>query len=273
MTSLERRLWQDRRLQGVGYALAGVASATAVGAMLDHLPGGTVLAAYTAIAARGLWVAAGQVQRALEAGDLDAARALVPTLVGRDPASLDAAGIARAVVESVAENTVDAIVAPAMFAALGGAAGALGYRGANTLDSMVGHRDLRYGRFGWASARLDDAANLVPARLTALLVAAVRPASAGAITRAAMRDGPQHPSPNAGVAEAAFAGALGLRLGGPTAYRSGIEDRPLLGALGGSEPAPGDIARAVKCSQHVTAALAVALVGLSMSRARRPGRR
>lgn len=270
MTRLERTLWDDGRARGAAYAVAGVGGAAAAGALLDRLPGGAALAAYTAVAARGLWAAAGQVERALEAGDLDAARSLLPALVGRDPALLDAEGMARACVESVAENTVDAIVAPALYAALGGATGALAYRGTNTLDSMVGYRDGRYGRFGWASARLDDLANLVPARLTALLVAAVRPGSAVRVARAVARDAPAHPSPNAGVAEAAFAAALGLRLGGTTAYRHGVEERPLLGRPGAPRPVAADIGRAVECSQHVTLALAASLGAWAFARAVRP---
>ncbi len=202
---------------------------------------------------------------ALEAGDLEAARRWLPRLVGRDVRRLDAAGMARAVIESVAENTSDGIVAPALYAAVGGARGTLAYRAVNTLDSMVGHRDARYRRFGWASARADDAANLVPARVTALLVAAVRPKAAGAVWRAVRRDAGAHPSPNAGVVEAAFAAALGLRLGGTNHYRGRAEERPFLGPPDGRVPQVEDIARAIRCSRHVTTALFVLLAG-----ARRP---
>src|SRR5690606_6648300 len=117
----------------------------------------------------------------LDAGDVDAARAALPALVGRDPSALDADGIARAVVESVAENTVDAVVAPALWAAALGPAGAGAHKAASTLDSMVGHRTARYERFGWAAARLDDAMAYVPARTTAALVAAARPSRARAV--------------------------------------------------------------------------------------------
>src|SRR5206468_9435838 len=130
----------------------------------------TALATYVAVAGRGLTDAAGAVGAALEEDDLDRARALLPTLVGRDPTGLDEKEIARAVVESVAENTVDAVVAPALWAVALGAPGTLGYRAVNTLDAMVGHRSARYLQYGWASARLDDLANWVPARVTALLV-------------------------------------------------------------------------------------------------------
>ena len=211
--------------------------------------------------------AAAAVGEALEAGDLTRARELLPALVGRDATRLDEDEVARAAVESVAENTVDGIVAPALFAALGGAAGALAYRGINTLDSMVGYRDGRYGRFGWASARADDIANLVPSRLTAVLVAAVRPRAAGDVFRAVRHDAPGHPSPNAGVVEAAFAAALGIQLGGTNSYRGQVEQRPRLGRPDNRKAGPADIAAAVRCSQHVTGLLFV-LLGLAALRAR-----
>ena len=159
------------------------------------------------------------------------------------------AEIARAVVESVAENTVDAIVAPALWAAVLGGAGALGYRAVNTLDSMVGHRSDRYRRYGWASARLDDVADWVPARATAALVAAVRPGRPPTVWRAVRHDAPAHPSPNAGVAEAAFAAALGLRLGGANRYGDRVEHRAPLGH--GRPPHRHDIHHAVRLSRDV----------------------
>ena len=188
-------------------------------------------------------------------GRLDLARARLPALVGRDPAGLDEAEIARAVVESVAENTVDAVVAPALWAAVGGAPRALGYRAVNTLDAMVGHRSPRYARFGWASARADDVADWVPARVTAALVVAVRPGSAARVGRAVRDDAPAHPSPNAGVAEAAFAAALGLRLGGANRYGDRVEVRPASGRGGRPRPATSRRARA---AEPATSALALA---------------
>jgi adenosylcobinamide-phosphate synthase len=211
----------------------------------------------------------GAVGRALDAGDVEAARALLPTLVGRDPAGLDEKGMARAVVESVAENTVDAVVAPALWALLAGAPGTLGYRAVNTLDAMVGHRGPRYGRFGWASARLDDLAGWVPARATAALVVAVRPSCSAAVCHAVGGDARRHPSPNAGVAEAAFAAALGLRLGGPSTYAGRAELRPSLGSGRPAEAA--DIPRAVALSTDVSLALAAVLATLGV--ALRCGRR
>jgi adenosylcobinamide-phosphate synthase len=173
------------------------------------------------------------------------------------------------VVESVAENTVDAVVAPAFWAAIGGAPGALGYRAVNTMDAMVGHRTTRYLSYGWASARLDDAAGYLPARLTAALVAGVRPGRAADIWRAVHSQAPGHPSPNAGVAEAAFAAALGLRLGGCNRYGGRVEHRPWLGQ--GRPAARSDIQPAVRLSDDVnwllTAVLAAA--GLAARRKRR----
>ncbi|MGO9911638.1 MAG: adenosylcobinamide-phosphate synthase CbiB [Acidimicrobiales bacterium] len=271
MTRLERRIWDDRRSSGIGYTLTGVLTAGGGGLLLDRLPGGMVAGGYTAVAGRGLWSAAGAVGRALDAHDLPAARRLLPSLVGRDPASLGAGEIARAAVESVAENTVDGIVAPALWAAVGGAAGALAYRAVNTLDSMVGYRDERYEQFGWASARLDDLANFVPARLTVGLVAALRPRAAGEIWRAVRVEAPAHPSPNAGVAEAAFAAALGLRLGGTNSYGGQIEHRATAGARGGRLPEPSDIVRAVTLSRQVALSLAglLGVAGVSESRRRK----
>jgi len=172
--------------------------------------------------------------------------------------------VARAVVESVAENTVDAVIAPALWAAIGGAPAVLGYRAVNTLDAMVGHRSPRYARFGWAAARLDDLAAWMPARLTAALVAAVRPGTCRRVARAVHRQAPLHPSPNAGVAEAAFAAALGVTLGGTNVYGGEVDERPLLGD--GPEACAVDIERAVSLSRDVTAAFAAALAVPAMVR-------
>ena len=152
--------------------------------------------------------------RELRRGRPGAARARLPSLCGRDPAPLDAAGMARAGTESMAENTSDAVVAPLLWGAVAGVPGLLGYRAVNTLDAMVGYRSPRYRRFGWAAARLDDLANLVPARVAALLFAGLAPAVGGspaAALAAWRRDAAAHPSPNAGPVEAAVAGALGRR--------------------------------------------------------------
>jgi len=267
MLWLERRSYADSRLRGTAYATTGVGGAAVAGWILAALIRRpyralvVILATYVAVAGRALASAAYSVAAPLEGGDLDTARTRLPSLVGRDPASLDEAGVARAVVESVAENTVDAVVAPALWAALGGAPAVLAYRALNTLDAMVGHPTPRYARFGWASARADDVAAWVPARLTAVLVASVRPQAAPAVWRAVRHQAGAHPSPNAGVAEAAFAAALGVRLGGVTVYAGRVEDRPILGA--GEPPTVADIRRAVRLGRHVTAAVTVA--GLAWS--------
>jgi adenosylcobinamide-phosphate synthase len=304
MRAQERAHWADNHRAGVRHAAVGVAGATLAGLVptalaqaVSRLPRGhrraatgrratelvvavgAAVATTMVVAGRALGEAAGEVSRALDRGGLEEARGALPALVGRDPSRLDEAEIARAVVESVAENTVDAVVAPALWAAAAGAPGALGYRAVNTLDAMVGHRNPRYLRFGWASARLDDVANYVPARVTALLVCACRPARTRDVVRAVVRDAPGHPSPNSGVAEAAFAGALGLRLGGTNRYGERIEVRPDLGR--GRPPTMADIPRAVALSRDVTWALAGGLMlsaavcarlGRSPHARRRPGR-
>jgi len=267
MTLAERAGYRDSRAAGARHAALGVLLGAGAGACLGSAALGTGLA----VAGRCLGESALTVGRALDRGDLDAARAALPALVGRDPAGMGEHEMARAVVESVAENTVDAVVAPAFWAAVGGAPGALGYRAVNTLDAMVGHRSTRYRSYGWASARLDDVAGYLPARLTAALVAGVRPGRATAIWRAVHRQAPGHPSPNAGVAEAAFAAALGLRLGGCNRYGGRVEHRPWLGH--GRPAARSDIQPAVRLSDDVnwllTAVLAAA--GLAARRKRRAG--
>jgi len=253
MRATERRLYADARGPGMAHAAAGIGLGIAAGATVRS----TSVATYLAVAGRALDEAADAVARPLLAGDLEAARDLLPALVGREPAGLDAKEMARAVVESLAENTVDAVVAPALWAALAGAPGALGYRAANTLDAMVGHHSARYERYGWASARLDDVANWVPARATGALVALVRPRRAGAVWATVRSHASAHPSPNAGVAEAAFAAALGLRLGGVNRYGERVELRPYLGD--GRPAEPEDIAPAARLARDVAMALAALL--------------
>ncbi|MGQ0573373.1 MAG: cobalamin biosynthesis protein [Pseudonocardia sp.] len=283
--ALERRVHADSRWAGLGYWVALVAPVVALGVALEVpatrsprsrpragdavvtavvtfvvLGGGSLVREGTALAAE------------LERADLAAARRRLPNLCGRDPASLDAGGIARAGVESLAENTSDAVVAPLLWGAVAGVPGLLGYRAVNTLDAMVGYRSPRYRRFGWAAARLDDVANYVPARVAALLTAAAAPVVGGtpqAALRAWCRDAPAHPSPNAGPAEAAAAGALGVTLGGRTAYAHGVEHRPTLGD--GPSPVPGDLRRAARLSRVVGAAAALLAAAVAATR-RRPGR-
>jgi adenosylcobinamide-phosphate synthase len=269
MGAVEGRLYSDRRAAGTIHAVAGLVVGIVSGVVLPS----TLVATYLAVAGRALGRAAGEVGAALDGNDLDRARLLLPSLVGRDPSGLDAGELVRSVVESVAENTVDAVIGPALWAAVAAAPGALGYRAVNTLDAMVGHRSARYQRYGWASARIDDGAGWVPARVTALLVMLVRPGAAGEVFRAVREDAPAHPSPNAGVAEAAFAAALGVRLGGTNRYGDRIEERPFLGR--GRAPALGDIARAVRLADDVSAALAGLLLlgGILSNRLRRAGPR
>jgi adenosylcobinamide-phosphate synthase len=278
---VERRVWRPSRLAGALYAVALVGAVAALtvaaGCRLASrgrttlatsgrgLPprGRTTLATsvlWTTLGGRSLERAALDLREALAADELDRARALAPALAGRDPSTLGEAELARAAVESVAENTSDAVVAPLVWMAALGPAGAAGYRAVNTLDAMVGHRGERYERFGWAAARLDDLANWVPARLTALLVLALAAGRRRATWHAAMVDGARHPSPNAGRVEGAFAGALGLRLGGASHYAHGTEIRPQLGD--GASPRLDDIGRATRLARHVgLAAAALAALG------------
>ncbi|MCV7094086.1 cobalamin biosynthesis protein [Mycobacterium kubicae] len=256
--TLEQVTYRDSKVAGAVHTGLLVGAVCAVGA--------TVRARVWALAA-ATWVALGGTSLArtgldmaelLARDDIDAARGLLPSLCGRDPARLDEAGLTRAALESVAENTSDAHVAPLLWAAAGGVPGVLGYRAINTLDSMIGHRSPRYQQFGWAAARLDDAANYVGARVTAVLVVLCAPLVGGSpwnAIRAWRRDAARHPSPNAGVVEAAFAGALGVQLGGPTHYHHELQIRPTLGD--GRVPGVGDLRRAVALSRAVQAGAAV----------------
>ena len=197
----------------------------------------------TTLSMRGLAEAAGAVERELRGGDLERARLCASKMVGRDTADLPASEVARAAVESVAENTSDGVAAPMVYGLVFGAPGAMAYKAVNTLDSMVGYRTRPYAELGFASARLDDLLNLAPARLTALVVAAVsgRPIRT---FRVVLRYGPLTASPNAGYAEAAFAGALGTTLGGPNTYGGVAREGPLLGD--GPPPGPEEIRRSVE---------------------------
>ena len=200
------------------------------------------------LAMRGLAAEGARVERALREGTLPEARRAVARIVGRDTDVLDLAGVARAAVESVAENFSDGVIAPLFFFIIGGAPLALCYKAVNTMDSMVGYKNERYLYFGRVPARLDDAANFLPARLSALFLIAAAPfcgENARGALRVWRRDRRQHPSPNAGQTEAAMAGALGIFLGGPTSYFGVMKDKPVLGA--GLGPAtPAHIRRAVR---------------------------
>lgn len=282
--ALEKRVYRDSRLAGVAYTAVCVGATTATGVIAERLTRANPLAR-AAVTAAATWAVLGGTTLAregalmagsLEEGDLAAARARLPHLCGRDPSRLDAAELARGTVESIAENTSDAVVAPLVWGALFGVPGLLGYRAVNTLDAMVGHRSPRYLRFGWASARLDDVANYLPARLTAVLTAGLAGLAGGSPRRAAavlVRDGHRHPSPNSGRCEAAFAGALGVRLGGANDYGGRVEHRPELGD--GPRPRTADIPRSLRLARAVSYAsvgLAVA-ARLVRGQARRRDRR
>jgi adenosylcobinamide-phosphate synthase len=255
---VEGRVYRDRVANGIVHATMGVALGAGAGVAIHS----TAIATYLASSGCALREAATEVDDALAAGDIERARTSLSALVGRDPEGLDEKEICRAVVESVAENTVDAIVAPAMWALVAGAPGVIAHRAVNTMDAMVGHRDDRYAAYGWAAARLDDAAAWIPARLTAALVACCRPRVADRVFRVVRRDAAAHPSPNAGVAEAAFAAALDLRLGGRSRYGDRMELRP---PLGDGRPAERrDIRRASRLSGDVTLVLAGVLAAAGL---------
>ncbi|MBT1097192.1 cobalamin biosynthesis protein [Streptomyces sp. Tu102] len=256
--AVERVLWRDDRARGALHTAVCAGGAVALGAFAARVVR-TSPAASLALTGAATWAVVGgtslarearAVGRALEAGDVEAARARLPHLCGRDPQALDADGIARAVVESVAENTSDAVVGALVWGAVGGVPGLLGFRAVNTLDAMVGHRSPKYLRYGWASARLDDVAGWPGARLTAVLATLAGDDPRGAV-RAWRADAAAHPSPNAGPVETSFAGALGVRLGGTLSYGGRVEHRPV---LNGNGRAVGvhDVERAVRLSKRVS---------------------
>ncbi|GAA3159118.1 cobalamin biosynthesis protein [Nonomuraea roseoviolacea] len=270
--ALERRLYRDARVNGVVHVAVCVGGAVALGVAAERVSHPVARAALTAAAT---WAVLGGttlaregelMAEALEDGDLERARERLPHLCGRDPSSLEAPELARATVESLAENTSDAVVAPLFWGAVAGVPGLLAYRVVNTLDAMVGHRSPRYERFGWAAARLDDVANYIPARITGMLTVLAAPAPRRALA-VLVRDGHRHPSPNAGRCEAAFAGALGVTLGGANVYGGRIEHRPTMGD--GRKPGVGDVRPAVRLARLVgfaASALCVAAVAARASR-------
>jgi adenosylcobinamide-phosphate synthase len=255
--AVERVLWRDHRGWGALHTAVCAGGAVALGSVAARAVRRSAVAS-VALTGAATWAVVGgtslarearTIGHALEAGDVEAARARLPHLCGRDPQALDADGMARAVVESVAENTSDAVVGALVWGAVGGVPGLLGFRAVNTLDAMVGHKSARYRRYGWASARLDDLAGWPGARLTAVLAVLAGPDPRGAV-RAWRADAAQHPSPNAGPVEASFAGALGVRLGGTLSYGGRVEHRPVLNR-GGRSVATPDIDRAVRLSRRV----------------------
>ncbi len=281
VAALEARTYAGTRSRGVLHAVACLLAAAGPAAAADLLCRGrpvlrlavTAAVCWSVTGGASLAREAERLALALESGDMAAARARLPSLCGRDPSGLGPAGLARAAVESVAENTCDAVIAPLLWGAALGLTGLAGYRAVNTLDAMVGHRSPRYRDFGWAAARLDDVASAAPARLTGVLAAALAPVVGGrpgSALRAMRAYGARHPSPNAGRCEAAFAGALGVRLGGTNIYGGVTEDRPQLGD--GRLPRAADIHRAVRLSRAITCAAAVVAAALAAA-GERPGRR
>jgi adenosylcobinamide-phosphate synthase len=278
---VERAMYRDGRASGVAYTAVVVGGTVLLGAAVERFGRrgpvlqmvSTALATWMVLGGASLAEQGTAIGRELDAGDVAAARERLPNLCGRDPRRLDQSGLSRAAVESVAENTSDAVVAPLVWGAVAGVPGLLGYRAINTLDAMVGHKSPRYLKFGWASARLDDVANLLPARLAALLITLCAPVvggSAAGAWRVWRRDAKAHPSPNAGQLEAAFAGALEVRLGGRIRYAHGVEDRAVLGD--GRTPDAGHVTRSVELSRLVGAVAGIVSAVLAVFLGRRTRR-
>ncbi len=265
LESIARRSAADEKTELlVGAVLAGALIGTSY-TFTRLLAGGRrfgmeILALYTCLARKDLERSALRVALALEEGDLAAARAAARSLVGRDPQSMDGAALSRAAVESVAENLVDGVLSPLFWAALGGAPAGMAFKAVSTLDSMIGHRGVPYEYLGRTAARLDDAANLLAARISLLLISAAallaRGNALGAL-RVGVRDRRNHPSPNSAYGEAAFAGALGLTLGGSDVYGGLVRHLPSIGD-GRAPSHPSDIRAAVRL-MNVTSLLGLGL--------------
>lgn len=266
-----------RRAAGALALLAIIGVPAIIGYVAERglllLPLGIVWAAIVAstlIAQRSLREHVARVAAALDHDGLAASRAAVAHIVGRDPQALDKAGVARAAIESLAENFSDGVVAPAFWLAATGLAGGAAYKAINTADSMIGHRTPRHDAFGWAAARLDDLVNLPASRLSALLIVAAAAATPGASAvnawRAVIRDAPRHRSPNAGYPEAAMAGALGLALAGPRVY-GGVEVEDAVMGDGRRDATAADIRAALRLYRRADAMLIalVAIVALLVS--------
>ncbi len=259
MNNAEMLLWRGNRASGVNYGVFGLLVAAATSRCFSSPFIGTAVGTYLAVAEKSLLENATSIESSLMRGDLESVRSQLPSLVGRDPESLDENGAARAVIESVAENSSDAVIAPMFFGALLGGSGAITYRAVNTMDAMVGHRNAQYLDFGWFSARLDDLANYLPSRLAGLLAWSIptgRRVKPGLI----LADAVGHPSPNAGVIEATYAYKLGIRLGGENSYGGTVDWRPEMGDGHGTEPS--DIAGSVLlCRKSDTLFAATLIVG------------
>lgn len=276
--AVERRAYLDHRAPGLLHHAAVTGPLLGAAALAERACRRpwqqtilTAAATWAVVGGRSLAREGATIAAQLERGDLPAARVQVTHLVGRDPSRLDAAGVSRAATESLAENTSDAVVAPLLWGAAFGVPGLVGYRAVNTLDAMVGHHSARYERFGWASARIDDLANLVPARVSAALTVVLAPLVGGLRSdalRAWSRDARHHPSPNAGPIEAAFAGALGVTLGGLNDYGGRLEHRAEMGD--GPAPSVADLPRATRLATGV--AWAAAALSVLVALAPRPAR-
>jgi adenosylcobinamide-phosphate synthase len=241
-----------------GAALAGYAVQTlAVNISFGNVL--IVLIATTGLAQHSLYTHVRAVLQPLTSGDLMAARRAVGDIVGRDTSALNESGVASAALESLAESFNDGIVAPAFWLLVGGLPGLFAYKALNTADSLIGHREPRWRMFGWAAARADDVANLIPARLAGALLAI----AGGGGLLVMWRDAPKHASPNAGWPEAAMAGALRIRLGGPTAYDGVMHERPVFGA--GSSPTVDDLKRGLRIYVIACALLWLVAAGFALS--------
>ena len=277
---VEHHLYADDRMRGVAHSALLVGSTGVLGLAADRMTARrpllhtalTAATAWAVLGGRSLGREADAVHHHLESGDLPAARQQLTHLVGRDTSRLDESDVSRATIESVAENTSDAVVAPLVAGAFGGIGGLVAYRAANTLDAMVGHRTARYVNFGWASARLDDLVNIPGSRLSAILATVLaptivgRPADAWRVWR---RDAKHHPSPNAGPVEASFAGAMDVTLGGVNQYGERVEDRHTLGD--GPPATSKDIGRSVALARNVGigATVVAAVIASATRQARR----
>lgn len=267
---VEARTYGDSRGQGVVHVVATLVPVIALGVGADALNRArpragillTALATWACLGARSLAREGERMADALASDDLAGARQRLPHLCGRDPAALDAGELGRATVESLAENTADSAVATLWWGSVAGVPGMLLHRAINTLDAMVGHRSPRYRRFGTAAARLDDALDWIPARLTGALACALAPTVGGSTWNTAriwLRDARDHPSPNGGWCEAAWAGALGVRLGGENVYAGRVETRGNLGERDGPRPDADAVRAAARLVTRVTVCAALAL--------------
>ena len=259
-----------RRVGGIAAALIVILLAAGIGLAVRRLmPSGltgavlTGIVAWPFVAFRSLYDHVAAVRDPLRAGNVDAGRKAVSMIVGRDPDKLDEAGIARAAIESLAENASDGVVAPVFWGVLFGLPGIIGYKAVNTLDSMIGHRSPRHEAFGWAAARIDDVANFIPAKLTGLLFALLAGSKRSQAMACMRKDARQHRSPNAGWPEAAMAGALAVRLCGPRTYEGELAEEPWLNG-GARDPAAADITRALELYVGAMFALAVVLAVIAL---------